>query len=190
MTEDECWHIVDLARVVAAGDVRRHADVIAGHLTTWPRADIVAFGRWVRTKMVQANTADVFVAVRWINAANGMPEVSGNSWEFARAWIVARGRAEFAAILADADVLADVFTTYEDFCEGEAIEIAAYRAYELATGSRDYPQEMLEPGVVESFPAAAPVDELTPEELVALFPKLTEKFGPPPFVGERGSAAS
>ena len=181
MTDQQCWHIIDLALAAADGTTRRHADVISRHLATRPAADIVYFGSWVRTKMRQANIADLSTAVQWIKAANGIPEVSGNSWEFARAWLVGRGRADFHAAMANADTLADAFTTYDDFCEGESIELAAHRAYEAVTGSRKCPDAMYKPNVVETMPPAGPDAELTAERLVARFPRLTKKFGPPRF---------
>ena len=179
MTEAQRWQIIDLTRAAAGGDVHAQADVITSQLATRPPDEIVAFQQWVLTRMEEANRTDVFTAVNWIDAANDFPEVSGDSWEYHRAWLVGLGRRDFKAVLSDPDLLADHFTDFEDFLGGEAIQHAAHAAYERATGSRDYPDEMYEPSQVESFPAAAPAAEYSRERLMARFPKLAEKFGPP-----------
>src|SRR5689334_20387118 len=127
MTDEQCWQIIDLAGAATGGDVRSQADLIAAQLATRPAAEIVAFKRWVLTRMGDANRTDVFTAITWMSAANGFPGVSGNSWEYYRARLVGLGRRWFAAVLADPDTLSDCFTTFDDFCEGEALEIAAHR---------------------------------------------------------------
>lgn len=182
MTDEQCWQIIDLTRAAAGGDVHAQAALIARQLATRPPAEIVAFKRWVLTRMAEANRTDVFTAVNWIDAANGFPEVSGDGWEYHRAWLVGLGHRDFAAVLADPDVLADYFTNIEDFFGGEAIQLAAHYAYERATGSRECPDEMYEPSAVESFPAAVPEPEYERERLMVRFPKLVRKFGPPQFV--------
>jgi Protein of unknown function (DUF4240) len=179
MTNEQCWKVIDLAHTSTGGETRKQAEVIARHLATRPVADIVAFQRWLLTKMREANRTNFFTAVHWIKAANGMPDVSGDSWEYVRAWVVGRGRRAFEASLANPDAVVEVFTTYEDFCAGEAIKIAAHSAYEMATGSRDSPDEMYKPNVVETMPPAAPDEEETLEWLVAHFPRLVKRFGPP-----------
>jgi hypothetical protein len=181
MTDEQCWQIIDLTRTVAGGDVHAQADLITRQLATRPAAEIVEFQRWVLTRMAEANRTDVFTAVSWIDAANGFPDVSGDGWEYHRAWLVGLGRREFSAVLAHADAVADHFTNVEDFFGGEAIELAAHYAYERATGSRECPDEMYEPSAVESFPAAAPAPAYDRERLMARFPKLAKKFGPPQF---------
>lgn len=100
MTDEQCWHIIDLTRAAAGGDVHAQAALIARQLTTRPPAEIVAFKRWVLARMAEANRTDVFAAVNWIDAANGFPEVSGDGWEYHRAWLVGLGRRDFAAVLA------------------------------------------------------------------------------------------
>jgi hypothetical protein len=180
MTDEQCWQIIDLTGTAAGRDVRSQADLVAAQLATRPAADVVAFKRWVLTRMREANRTDVFTAVKWIAAANGCPHVSGDSWEYYRARLVGFGRRTFAAVLADPDALANCFTAFDDFCEGEALEIAPHRAFEKVTGSREYPDEMFTPNVVESFPPAAPEAEYESERLIARFPKLARKFGRPP----------
>ena len=181
MTEADCWRIVELARAAAGGHVERQAEAIARHLATRPVDEIVAFSRWTRTKMLQANDAALLTAVEWVFDANGLPEVSGDSWEYFRGWLVGRGRDQYQAAIRDPDALADYFTTFDDFLSGEEIEYAAQRGFELSTGSRDYPDEMYEPSVLETWPGAEPDAERTPERLSVRFPKLRERFGPPKF---------
>jgi hypothetical protein len=181
MTDEQCWQIIDLTRAASAGDIHAQAELIARQLATRSPDEIVAFQRWVLTRMAEANRTDVFTAVNWIDAANGFPDVSGDGWEYHRAWLVGLGRRDFAAVLADPDVLADHFRDLEDFLGGEAIQLAAHYAYERSTGTRDYPDEMYEPSAVESFPAAAPAPEYSQERLMGQYPKLAQKFGPPQF---------
>lgn len=182
MTDEQCWQIIDVARAAAGYDVHAQANLITRRLARRPLDEIVAFKRWVLTRMAEANRTDVFTAVNWIDAANGFPEVSGDRWEYHRAWLVGLGHRDFADVLADPDVLADHFTNLEDFFGGESIELAANYAYERATGSREYPDEMYEPSPLESFPPAAPEPGYDRDRLTARFPMLTRKFGPPQFV--------
>ncbi|HEX8916292.1 MAG TPA: DUF4240 domain-containing protein [Humisphaera sp.] len=177
MVEDECWGLIEAARAAAAGDPDRHAALIAERLAARPAADIVSFGHWFRTKMDEANRTDLVTAVEWIYAANGLPHVSGDGWEYFRGWLVARGRRDFDAALADADVLADLFTTFDDFLSGEEVEYAAHDAYERATGARDVPEAMNEPSALESWPADVGSNARDPERFMARFPKLAARFG-------------
>jgi Protein of unknown function (DUF4240) len=182
MTDEQCWQIINVARAAAGCDVHAQANLITRQLATQPPGEIVAIKRWVLTRMAEANCTDVFTAVNWIDAANGFPEVSGDRWEYHRAWLVGLGHRNLADVLTDPDVLADHFTKLEDFLGGESIELAANYAYERATGSREYPDEMYEPSPLECFPAPAPEPEYDRVRLTARFPKLTMRFGPPQFV--------
>jgi hypothetical protein len=182
MTEEECWRVVELARVAAGGDVNKQSEAIERHLATRKAEEIVAFSTWTRTKMLEANTPDLLVAVEWIFVANDLAEVSGESWEYFRGWLVARGRREFDAALKNPDVLADYFTTFEDLLGGEEFEYAAHRAYESRSGAREVPDEMYEPSLVETWPGDHPKVERERAWLIARFPKLTKKFGPPSFL--------
>jgi hypothetical protein len=182
MTDDTCWQIIDHARAVSRGETHRQAYAIARLLAGRPALEIVAFKSWVLTRMHEATRTEIFTAVQWIHSANGLPDVSGDAWVYRRAWLVGRGRQGFYGVLSSADVLADLVSDFEDFCNGEAIELAAHRAYEAMTGSRDYPDEMYVPNVVESFPASASEDEQTLDHLVVRFPKLVRRFGLPKFL--------
>ena len=164
------------------GDIEKEPEAIARHLATRTTEEIVAFSTWTRTKMLEANTPDLLVAVEWIFVANDLAEVSGDSWEYFRGWLVAPGRREYYAALKNPDVLADYFTTFEDFLGGEDIEYAAQRAYESLPGAREVPDAMYEPSVVETWPGDEPGIERERDSLIARFPKLAEKFGPPAFL--------
>ncbi|HEX8912072.1 MAG TPA: DUF4240 domain-containing protein [Humisphaera sp.] len=181
IAEDECWELVESTRAAAAGDPDRHAALLTERLAARPVADIVSFGHWFRTKMEEANRTDLLTAAEWIYAANGAQYVSGDGWEYFRGWLVARGRRDFEAALADADALADLFTTFDDFLSGEEVEYAAHDAYERATGTRDGPDEMNEPSALESWPGDVGSDARDPERFMARFPKLTARFGRQPF---------
>src|SRR5690348_8652455 len=134
MTDQDCWQIVDSARTDARGRVHLQADLIAKHLAARGEPDIVAFKMWLSKRMREANRPAVFIAVQWIDSANGLPDVSGDGWEYHRAWLVGLGQRDFSNALTDPDTLADHFTTFEDFLAGEAIELAAHRAFYLHTG--------------------------------------------------------
>ena len=95
--------------------------------------------------MLQANSRALLTAVEWVFAANGLPEVSGDGWEYFRGWLVGRGRQEYQAAIENPDVLADYFTTFDDFLSGEKIEYAGHYGFELLTGTRDCPDEMMSP---------------------------------------------
>src|SRR3954462_2796049 len=147
------WDLIESARADAGGDPDRQAELVALRLSARPTGEIIAFARWVRTKMLEANRADLLLAAEWICAANGLPEVSGDGWEYFRGWLVAHGRGAYEPALADADVIREGFTSWDEFLSGEEIELAANQAYELATGLRDVPDETREPWLIETWPA-------------------------------------
>jgi hypothetical protein len=182
MDARECWQIIRLSRARASGNIITPAQVIVGELAARSVDEMIAFNDWLRNRMLDAHRGAILVGARWIFAANGLPEVSVDSWEYLRAWLVGRGRKGYEAVLADADALADHFVSFKDFRSGESIERAALRAYERATGGLDYPDAFFEPCVGDMTPDLVPEDNLSSEELMARFPKLTAKFGPPKFL--------
>jgi hypothetical protein len=181
MDDRECWQLIRLGRVRAYGRIVRPADVVAAELAARPVGDVLAFNRWFRERMLDAHRGEILVAARWVYAAHGAGEVSVDGWEYLRAWLVGRGRKTFAAVLADADALADAFTDAADFGDGEPLKNAAEVAYGRVTGGQEPPDAFYEPAVEDMTPAAVPEDAFTAEQLIARFPKLAARFGPPKF---------
>ena len=200
MTEEQCWRVIERAHASSPRDIERQAELIVREMMTRPVEDILRFGSWVRQKMEDACDPYVLAAVQWVLAANGLPEVSGDTWEYWRGWLVARGRAGYEAVLADPDVLAELFTDFEDFLGGESVEYAALSAYYAATGGvadpetgpavyraapgdeSDPPDELFEPSLLETWPGDLPEADKTRDALVRRFPRIFARFGEPTFL--------
>lgn len=196
INHESCWQIVDLTRAACGGDIHRQAELIVAQLRTRPTDEIVKFGSWVRQRMDDASLPYVFLAAEWIYAAHDMHPVSGDTWEYFRGWLVAQGRRIYEDVLSDPDVLGDLFDKIENFGWGECVEYAANHAWSAASGGQrdeeppyqfrlpeglDYPDELFEPCLIDSFPGRPAGEELTPERLQTRFPRIFKRFGPPRF---------
>jgi hypothetical protein len=181
-TDNECWRVIDEARRAAKGNFEREAENIVVHVAKFRPEEIVAFGQWVRQRMEDATLTDLYLVAAWIFDVTKGWELSGDAWENWRGWLVGRGREDYFAGLKNADVVADLFTTFEDFVAGELIEIAANWAYQRATGSRDYPDAMFEPSLLETYPAYWSDEDVKAKRLVERYPRMVKRFGLPSFV--------
>lgn len=195
LTDGDCWRIVELARAASGREIERQAELVVGQIRTRPIDEILRFNTWVRQRMEAACEHPLLIAVSWIFGAHDMGPVSGDTWEYFRGWRVARGRRHFEAVRANPDALADVFEEIEGFGDGEPLELAGVYAYWAALGGEpdlsialyayrrptgaEEPDDLYEPSLIEHWPAWPAADELTPDKLIARFPKLYRRFGAP-----------
>lgn len=193
MTDDECWQIVGHSRAASGGDIGRQVELVVAQLRTRPLAEILRFNTWVRERMEAACLPYLLLAAEWVFGAHGEASVSGDTWEYFRGWLVALGRRDYEAALADPDVLADFFDEIETFGDGEPLEYAGLYAYWAAQGGEAdlsvgpyafrppdgaaEPEGVYEPSLIEHFPARPSDNELTRGKLVARFPRLHRRFG-------------
>jgi hypothetical protein len=62
-SDDRFWKVIEMARIVAEDDIEQQVAAMAGHLTTWPESEIVNYGSWINTKILEANTYALLLAV-------------------------------------------------------------------------------------------------------------------------------
>ncbi len=161
MTEDDFWAIVDKARKTA-GDVEGTADEVAEILTEGSLERIAEFQDQLDHRMNEAFRWDLWGAAYVMNGG-----CSDDGFEYFRGWLIANGRKVFTAALKDPESLARL---EEAEAENEDMLYSAQRAYEhLAPG------KTMERRVAR---IAEPQGERWEEDdLAALFPKLTKKYG-------------
>lgn len=195
LTDDDCWRIVELARAASGGEIERQTAFVVAQVRTRPIDEILRFNTWVRQRMEAACEHPLLIAVSWIFGAHDLGNVSGDTWEYFRGWLVARGRRDYEAVLANPDALADLFEGIDGFGDGEPLEYSGVYAYWAALGGEaalsvgpyayrpptgaEAPDELYEPSLIETWPAWPAADELTPDKLIARFPKLYRRFGAP-----------
>lgn len=140
------WTLVDSARDGCEGDWTGVPDAVARALIALPLPEIADFAQIQDALEDAADREDLWLACVLVNGGFG----SDDGFLYFRSWLIAQGRAVYAAALADPDSLADlpaavaVTAEGDDFADCESLLYVANTAWEEVTGEEDGLEEELE----------------------------------------------
>ena len=160
MDEAGFWKIVQDANDASGGDMDRKCDALQQRISSLSKADAIEFAEFFDAMMARAYGFPLWGAAYVINGG-----CSDDTFDDFCSSLISRGRQAFERALSDPDSLADDSDESDWFYEG--YQYAVTDGVEAAAGqrpSRRMPDE----------PAGVAWQE---DELDALFPKLSEKFG-------------
>jgi hypothetical protein len=171
MADDRFWSIID-ATLPQAGDPDGQLEALRSALSALSLAEIQAFETTFGAKMAAAYKWDLWGACYVIHGG-----ASDDSFEYFRAWLIARGRKVYEAALAAPESLADgSLSAVDGIFEFEDFAFVARDVFDdLAGDEREI--EPASPG--EAEPAGQPFEE-DPSHLAKRFPKLWAKYGDHP----------
>ena len=163
MDEESFWEIVQRANDISDGNMDRKCDALRQRISALSKDAALEFAELFDAKMDIAYCWPLWGAAYVIHGGCG-----DDTFSDFRASLISRGRQAFERALSDPDTLADEDSGESDwFYEG--YQYAVTRGVEAVTGKRP-PRRMPAPG--QPFGA-----EWQEDEVYALFPKLSAKFG-------------
>jgi hypothetical protein len=161
MDEAGFWKIIQDAHDTSGGDMDRKCDLLRQRISSLSAAEAIEFAELFDAAMNKTYSFPLWGAAYVINGG-----CSDDTFTDFRASLISRGRQAFERALSDPDSLADEPSDDEDwFYEG--YQYAVTDGVEAAGAQR--PQ-----GQMPAEPAGVAWQE---DDLDALFPKLSEKFG-------------
>ena len=163
MDDDRFWAFIGAARDAAGDDVEDRVSGLEQVLLNHHPDEVAAFRGKYDEMLARAYRWDL-----WGAACVMQGGCSDDGFRYFRDWLISEGEAVFEAALADADSLADVAQD-EEF-ELESFGYVAAEVYEQMT---DVPLSAA-PSVEPAEPAGHGWEE---DELPALFPRLSRRFG-------------
>lgn len=164
MDLDTFWQIISDTRAAAA-DESEHTDLLTDRLAELEPAEIASFDRHYDEQKVRSYDWLLWGAGYLVNGG-----CSDDGFDYFRDWLIGAGRDLFEQALADPDGLADLLAPGQEDLEGEGLDTAAARAFERATG-RELPYNGI------SFPADPTGEPWEEDDLPALLPRLSARFG-------------
>ncbi|MDH6115832.1 DUF4240 domain-containing protein [Kitasatospora sp. GAS204B] len=170
MYETDFWQIIDETRDAADGDPDDQADLLVERLVQLTPDEVIDFARLFEARFQRAYTRELWGAARLL-----LGEVSEDSFDYFRCWLIAQGREVFEGAVHHPDDLADLVPDFDEDEDGDAEEFgyAADEAHEQLTGlplpdlGNNQPRQ----------PEGAPFDDRDPAVLAKRFPKLWEIYG-------------
>src|SRR5262245_8289557 len=114
-----------------------NADAVAAELRSLPAADIESWQRLYYDYHNALNRWDLWGATHLImGGCFGKPGCSQGSFFYFRAWVIGKGRATYAAAIAEPDSLGQYVTAKDlaELCLNESLNYAAEKAYREAFG--------------------------------------------------------
>ena len=161
MDDNGFWKIVQRAHDLSGGDMDQKCDALRQIISALSKDEALEFARLFDEKMDEAYSWPLWGAAYVINGG-----CSDDSFSDFRASLISRGRQAFERALSDPDSLAD-----EDFEESdwfyEGYQYAVTDGVEAVAGNP--PQR-----VASAQPSGTEWQE---DQVYALFPKLSAKFG-------------
>lgn len=134
MTKAEFWKLIEASGRMSKGDVDKQGDLLREALNELKEKEIFSFERHLRLRLRQAYTFDVMAAAFIIHSY-----VSDDVFEEFRAWLVAQGRRRFEEAIRSPESIVDFLERDNvDAVAGDAILLAASRAYSDKTGKDDF----------------------------------------------------
>jgi hypothetical protein len=139
MDRNGFWTLVDSAREGCRGDCTGVPDAVAQVLIALGLREIADFAQIQDALENAADREDLWLACVLLNGGFG----SDDGFLYFRGWLIAQGRAVYAAALADPDSLADVPAAVavtaegDDFADCENFLYVANTAWEEVTGDED-----------------------------------------------------
>jgi hypothetical protein len=164
MTKDEFWKLIDASRRDAE-DVDDQMSNLHDLLVQLPVDEILGFDTCFQECIRDAYTEELGAAAYIVNGG-----CSDDGFDYFMGWLIAHGRKDFEAVLADPERLADI-AERDEHVECESMWSAAATAYEASTGKDDFYK--ISKGVTRQL-RGKPWDEETVDQL---YPKLARKFG-------------
>jgi Protein of unknown function (DUF4240) len=173
------WSLVEAAKQISGGDVRRQAALLVERLRQLPLSDIVEFQHTLEAVHAESFRAELWDAAAVINQWDFSNRLfcSEDSFFMFRGWLVAQGREVYDAAIAAPDSLADYPELGDDLPWGEELWGVAMEAYTDRTGDEmpglsGWPGQLIE-GDAES-PWRCP--EQVNRELRRRYPRLWARF--------------
>ena len=160
MDETAFWKIVQDAHDASGGDMERKCYALRHQIPSLSKADAIEFAQFFDAMMAKAHSFPLWGAAYVINGG-----CSDDTFDDFCSSLISRGRQAFERALSDPDALADDPDESDWFHEG--YQYAVTDGVEAVGGQR--PQRAM-----PSQPAGVAWQE---DELGALFPKLSAKFG-------------
>jgi hypothetical protein len=160
MDETGFWKIVQDANDASGGDMARKCDALRQLIAARSKADAIEFAQFFDAMMAKAYSFPLWGAAYVINGG-----CSDDTFDDFCASLISRGRQAFERALSDPDALADDPDESDWFYEG--YQYAVTDGVKAVAGDRPQPK-------MPNQPAGAAWQE---DELDALFPKLSAKYG-------------
>lgn len=160
MDETGFWKIVQDANDSSSGDMDRKCDALRQQISSLSKADAIEFAQLFDAMRARAYSFPLWGAAYVINSG-----CSDDTFDDFCASLISRGRQAFERALSDPDGLADDPDESDWFYEG--YQYAVTDGVEAVAGHRPQPS-------MPDQPAGTAWQE---DELAALFPKLSAKYG-------------
>jgi hypothetical protein len=169
MDENSFWKLIDRSRQEEMGNVWQQAALLSDWLAELDPEEILSFQRHFNAQTRKAYRADLWDAAYIVNEG-----CSDDAFADFLAWLIAQGKEVFDAVLANPDVLGDVFRDVVEpgeTADCEDMLFAPARAYRRRTRGQDFPEDQL-----DSEPLQLQGSHLSPEEMQKKFPKLCQRY--------------
>ncbi len=163
MNTDEFWQLIDTVHRDSRGDMDRKCELLKIRLEAMDEPELQSFDHHFSTMNAAAYTWPLWGAAYVMEGG-----CSDDAFIDFRATLISQGRAVYERALADPDSLADV--DYDE--DGPCYEGFQYVAQEVADEKSTSLSESSVPHPAD--PAGKEWDE---DDLAALYPRLTEKYG-------------
>jgi hypothetical protein len=106
MERSEFWSLIDKARRKAGGDGEEAGEIVAELLSKRSQQEIRDFAGHLNDCMRRSYTPAMWEACSLMMGADG--DLSGDLFEYFRAWLVMRGERTYSAVVTDPDALAGI----------------------------------------------------------------------------------